>query len=39
MPDPVHAKRYRDMGVNFIAVGADAAVLIKALRDLKALYE
>jgi 4-hydroxy-2-oxoheptanedioate aldolase len=38
MPDPLHAKRYRDMGVNFIAVGAEASVLIKALRDLKEIY-
>jgi 4-hydroxy-2-oxoheptanedioate aldolase len=39
MAEPAHAKRYLELGVNMVAIGSDAAVLVHALKDLKASYQ
>jgi 4-hydroxy-2-oxoheptanedioate aldolase len=39
MTDPVHAKRYMDLGVNVVAIGADVAVLASSLKALKHSFE
>jgi len=33
-PDPTIARRYLDAGANFVAVGVDATLLVRAARDL-----
>lgn len=38
MTDETYAKRYLELGVNMIAIASDAAVLAKALRDVKSVY-
>ncbi len=38
MSDPAYAKRYLELGANMIAIGSDAAVLVRGLKDLKQTY-
>ena len=39
MTDRKYAERYFELGVNMVAVGADAAVLVQALTELKNAYK
>ena len=38
MTDQTHAKRFRDLGANMIAIGSDVAVLVGGLKALKQAY-
>lgn len=38
MADPVHARRYMELGVTFVAMGSDAGLLAQGARQVQDLY-